>query len=137
MSPVVTAAAAADGRLTAARGVVIDVDFPAGHLPAIEHALVVERTPLPPLILEVQSHIAPGTARCLCLGVPTGMRRGLHGRDTGGPLMTRVGDDLLGRVLNVFGEPVDGGPPLNPDGERRSIHVGALPLQQQEPITTP
>jgi F-type H+/Na+-transporting ATPase subunit beta len=127
----------ADGRLVAAHGVVIDVDFDENHMPAIQHALLVERPPLPPLTLEVQSHIAPGTVRCMCLGVPTGVRRGLVVKDTGGPLLVRVGDDVLGRVLNVFSQPVDEGPPLDPTGEWRSIHAEALPLQQQEPVTSP
>src|SRR5579871_2808143 len=106
------------GTLVAAHGVVLDVDFVGVPLPPIRQALAVERPPLPPLTLEVQSHISPHTVRCLSLDVPTGIRRGLAVTDTGGPLTTRVGDDVLGRVLNVFGEPVDGGPPLAGDGER-------------------
>jgi F-type H+-transporting ATPase subunit beta len=117
--------------------VVVDVDFPESELPPIRHALLVERPPLPPLTIEVQSHVGPGSVRCLSLGVTTGIRRGLVVRDTGGPLSTRVGDDVLGRVLNVFGEPVDGGPPLDPNGERRGIHGSPLPFVQQEPVATP
>src|SRR6516165_9996925 len=96
------------GTLAAAHGVVLDVDFDEGQLPPIRQGLEVLRPPLPPLTLEVQSHISPQTVRCLSLDVPTGIRRGLVVRDTGEPLTTRVGDDVLGRVLNVFGEPVDG-----------------------------
>jgi len=125
------------GTLAAAHGVVFDVDFPVGQPPPIRHALHVQRPPLPPLTVEVQSHVAPHTVRCLSLGLPTGIRRGLVVTDTGGPLTTRVGDDVLGRVLNVFGEPVDGGPPLDPAGERRSIHATPLSLIQQEPVSTP
>jgi len=72
-----------DGRLASARGVVIDVDFAETHLPAIQHVLLVQRPPLAPLTVEVQSHVSPGTARCLCLGVPTGVRRGLVVKNTG------------------------------------------------------
>jgi F-type H+-transporting ATPase subunit beta len=126
-----------EGRLASTHGVVIDVDFPEGALPPIRQALLVERSPLPPLTIEVQSHVGPGSVRCLSLGVTTGIRRGLVVRDTGGPLTTRVGDDVLGRVLNVFGEPVDGGPPLDPNGERRGIHGSPLPFVQQEPVATP
>ncbi|HEY1296912.1 MAG TPA: F0F1 ATP synthase subunit beta [Chloroflexota bacterium] len=128
---------AAQGRLAAAHGVVVDVDFPEAELPPIRHALLVQRPPLTPLTVEVQSHIAPHTVRCLSLGVPTGIRRGLTVTDTLGPLTTPVGDVVLGRVLNVFGEPVDGGPPLDPAGERRSIHAAPLPLIQQEPVVAP
>jgi F-type H+-transporting ATPase subunit beta len=125
------------GRLAAAHGVVLDVDFPEGALPAIQRALLVERPRLPPLPVEVQAHLGLGTVRCLSLGVPTGIRRGLRVTDTGAPLMTCVGDVVLGRVLNVFGEPIDGGPPLDPAAQRRSIHAGPLPLIEQEVVTTP
>jgi F-type H+-transporting ATPase subunit beta len=124
------------GRLASAHGVVLDVDFPDGNLPPIRQALLVERPPLSALTIEVQSHLEPGSVRCLSLGVTTGIRRGLVVRDTGGPLATRVGDDVLGRALNVFGEPIDGGPPLDPNGERRSIHGSPLPFVQQEPAAT-
>ena len=60
------------GTLAAAHGVVLDVDFPEAQLPPIRHALQVRRPPLPPLTVEVQSHVTPSTVRCLSLGVPTG-----------------------------------------------------------------
>ena len=56
----------------------------------------VQRPPLPSLTVEVQSHVAANTVRCLSLGIPTGIRRGLVVTDTGAPLTTRVGDDVLG-----------------------------------------
>jgi F-type H+-transporting ATPase subunit beta len=126
----------AHGRVAAAHGIILDVDFPAGQLPAIHNALLVQRPSLPPLTLEVQAHAGPRTARCLCLAAPTHVRRGLPVVDTGGPVTTPVGDATLGRALNVFGLPIDGGPPLT-DAARRSIHGTPLRLTEQESLTRP
>jgi F-type H+-transporting ATPase subunit beta len=128
--------AAAQGRIAAAHGVVLDVDFPEGRLPPIHHALLVQRPSLAPLTIEVQAHEGPRTARCLCLAAPRDVRRGLPVLDTGGPVSTPVGDATLGRVLNVFGTPVDGGPSLD-RAERRSIHGVALRLTEQETLSHP
>jgi F-type H+-transporting ATPase subunit beta len=115
----------------AARGVVVDVDFPEGELPAIHGALLVQRPGRPPLTVEVQTHQGPCTARCLSLASPAGVRRGLPVVDTAGPVSTPVGDATLGRVLDVFGQPIDGGPSLDA-AERRSIHGQPLRLTEQE-----
>ena len=67
--------------------------------------------------MEVHAHLADRSVQCLALASTNGLRRGLDGDRHGGPLMTPVGDTTLGRVLNVFGEPVDDGPPR---GRRRA-----------------
>jgi F-type H+-transporting ATPase subunit beta len=69
--------------------------------------------------------------QCLALSSTNGLRRGLSVADTGGPLTTPVGDSTLGRVLNVFGEPVDNGPPLI-ETEHRPISGRLLRLTEQE-----
>lgn len=124
------------GRVAAVHGVVLDVDFPAGHLPAIGHALHIERTTLPPLIVEVHAHLSAATVRCIALASPTGIHRGLEVRNTTKPVMTPVGDATLGRVFNVLGEPIDGGAPFT-DGERRSIYNAPPPLTEQEAVASP
>src|SRR6266508_3597223 len=108
------------GHVAAVHGVVMDVDFPPGQLPAIGHALIVYRDNLPPLTVEVQAQLSPLTVRCISLVAPTAVRRGLKVADTGQPVMVPVGDATLGRVFNVLGESVDGGPPLTAV-ERRPI----------------
>jgi F0F1-type ATP synthase beta subunit len=60
------------GRVAGAHGVVLDVDVGQGPLPAIRHALAVERLPRPPLVVEVQAHVGPRTVRCLSLSTPGG-----------------------------------------------------------------
>ena len=124
------------GRVTAVHGVVIDVDFPPDQLPAIGHALSVERSNLPPLIIEVHAHLHPTTVRCIALASPIGLRRSLQVLDTGKPVSVPVGDRTLGRVFNVLGEPIDGGPPFL-DGERRPIYSPPPPLTEQEIASSP
>jgi F-type H+/Na+-transporting ATPase subunit beta len=125
------------GRVVAVRGVVLDIDFPPGRLPAIGTALVVERPPLSPLVVEVHAHLSSETVRCVSLAAPTSIHRGLAARDTGQPITVPVGNAVLGRAVNVLGEPVDGGPALAVTGERRAIHGAPPTLVEQEAATTP
>ena len=81
-------------------------------LPAIHNALLVERSGSEPLVLEVRAHLEDNFVQCLALSSTNGLRRGLNVADTGGPLTAPVGDATLGRVFNVFGDPIDDGPPL-------------------------
>jgi F-type H+-transporting ATPase subunit beta len=124
------------GRVAAVHGVVLDVDFPAGALPSIRDAVLVERPDGRRIVAEVQAHVGPRTARCLCLTVPTGLRRGLAVRASGTPVLTPVGDDVLGRVLNVLGETIDDRPAIAAT-ERRPIHGAPLKLAEEEPLTEP
>src|SRR5579871_6333977 len=124
------------GRVAAIHGVVVDIDFPQGQLPPIRHALRVVRDGYPPLILEVQAHLSPGTVRCISLARPAGLQRGLSVEDTGSPVMVPVGDSVLGRVFDVLGHPIDGGAAL-PDGERRSIYAEPPPFTEQAAAAEP
>jgi len=128
--------AAPPGQVIAARGVVLDVEFPEGHVPGIGNALLVQRERLPPLVVEVQAQVSTAVARCIALDWLTEVRRGLIAIDTGHPVRVPVGDATLGRVFNVLGDPVDGGPPLN-EAERRPIFQSAPPLTEQEAATVP
>jgi F-type H+-transporting ATPase subunit beta len=123
------------GLVSAVHGVVLDVDFPAGQLPAIGHALLVQRSPFPPLTIEVQAHLSAGTVRCIALASPTRVRRGLQVTSTGSPVLAPVGDATLGRIFNVLGEPIDAGPPLV-DAERRSIYHAPPLLTDQEAVAS-
>jgi len=117
-------------------GVVIDVDFPLGALPAIQDLLFVERPDRQPLPVEVEFQLSAGCVRCLSLMAPSGVRRGLRVSDSGQPLTVPVGQATLGRVLNALGEPVDGGSRLV-NAERRSVHGSPLPLTEQQALGTP
>ena len=124
------------GKLVAAHGVVLDAAFPPTQLPAIGHALLVRRDPLPPLAVEVQAHVDATTARCVAMSWPAGLRLGLAVSDTGAPLRVPVGDSTLGRAFNVLGDPIDGGPSLEA-AERQPIYRPIPPITEQAAITNP
>jgi len=124
------------GHVAAVHGVVVEVEFPAGQLPPIHTALRAARAEGKALVLEVQAHLGDNRAQCLALASTSGLRRGTHVVDTGGPLTTPVGDATLGRVLNVFGEPVDSGPDLS-GVEHEPISGHLLGLTEQEAPNEP
>ncbi len=112
-------------------GVVVDAEFPSGELPSILNALRVERDDGSLLIVEVQEHINPFTVRGIAMSNTSGLRRGLRVVDTGSPIRVPVGQATVGRMFNILGQPIDGGPPVV-DTELRPIHTEAPPLQQQQ-----
>ncbi len=116
-----------EGRVLAVRGNVVDVRFPA-PLPPRYRALHTGHAE--EIVLEVESHIGADTVRCIALTATRGLARGTPVTDTGGMLEVPVGNQLLGRVLNVFGSPVDKRPP--PEAARRlPVHRPPLPLPQR------
>ncbi len=125
-----------NGRVAAVRGVVVAVEFPKGQLPSIHNGLHVEREGQATMVLEVQAHLSDTLVQCLALSSTNGLRRGLTALDTGGPLTTPVGDTTLGRMLNVFGNPIDNGPPLS-DAVRQPISGHLLKLTEQETPSQP
>jgi F-type H+/Na+-transporting ATPase subunit beta len=116
-------------------GVVIDATFASGNLPGIYNALRVEREEGPDLILEVQEHIDTRTVRAIAMDNTAGLRRGLRVIDTGGPITVPVGPATLGRMFNVVGEPIDGGPPIEAD--RHPIHVESPHMREQRVADEP
>ena len=97
----------ATGKISAIRGVVVDVDFPEGDLPEIYEALNVEG-PSGNLVLEVQQQLGGGTVRTVAMGSTDGLPRGVAALATGGPIKVPVGEVTLGRIFNVVGEAIDG-----------------------------
>lgn len=122
------------GRVLAAHGSVLDIEFPDGALPAIHEAVVIEGQQTRPLMAEVQEHLDQTTARTVALQSTAGVTRGAAARRLGRPLSVPVGEEVLGRVLNVLGETTDNGPPLPPATERRPIHAPSPPLQRQAAV---
>ena len=116
-------------------GTVIDVEFPTGDLPEIYNAVNVEmggngatRT----LVTEVQQHLGNNWVRCLALDATEGLRRGAAAEDTGAPISVPVGQETLGRIFNVLGEPIDPGEPISDDALRRPIHRPPPEYAEQE-----
>jgi F-type H+-transporting ATPase subunit beta len=119
------------GRVVAARGSVLDIEFPAGELPAIREALAVEWDVGAPLTAEVQQHLDPRVVRAVALQGSSGLKRGAPVRRLGHPVTVPVGQPVLGRLLNVLGETTDRGPPLPAGIERRPIHAAAPALERR------
>lgn len=115
------------GRIVEVRGSVIEARFDVA-LPRLSTALAVGDTS--PVRVEVVSHINEHTVRGIALSQTNGLSRGMVIRDTGQPLRVPVGRDLLGRALNMFGEPIDDGPPLN-QLDQRSIRHPAPALTER------
>lgn len=88
-------------------GVVIDVDFPLGHLPAIYNALEVKNDGTT-VVMEVAQHLSESSVRAVALGSTDGLERGAEVTDTGANISVPIGDETLGRMFNVVGEPIDG-----------------------------
>ncbi len=99
------------GRITQVIGPVVDVEFPPGALPDIYTALTVTNPAIDArpdnLTVEVAQHLGENTARCVSMDSTDGLVRGMAVRTTGAPISVPVGKEVLGRILNVIGEPVD------------------------------
>ncbi|MCP4358200.1 MAG: F0F1 ATP synthase subunit beta [Chloroflexi bacterium] len=98
----------ATGKISAIRGVVVDVEFTEGELPEIYEALNVD-APQGVLVLEVQQHLGSGMVRTVAMGSTDGLPRGVDVETTGAPIMVPVGPVTLGRVFDVTGNVIDGG----------------------------
>jgi F-type H+/Na+-transporting ATPase subunit beta len=119
------------GRIVRVRGTVVDIAFPAGELPAIHEALEVPAGAAGSLVVEVHQHVDEQTVRAVSMAETSGLRRGAGAARTGGPIRVPVGSAVLGRLVNVLGEPVDDGPAFGPEVPRRPIHRDAPPFQEQ------
>lgn len=108
------------GKIVQIVGVVVDVEFEKRDIPAIHEALVVKHK-RKKVMLEVASHLSETTVRAIALGSTDGLSRGDDVISLGRPVSVPVGEATLGRMLNVVGEPIDGGVELG-DAPRASIH---------------
>lgn len=120
------------GKITQIIGPVVDVKFAAGKLPGIYNALSVDdkahnRT----VICEVAQHLGEDTVRTVAMASTDGLVRGMAVVDTGKPISVPVGEKVLGRILNVTGDPVDGRGPINAE-TTRAIHQPTPNLEEQE-----
>ncbi len=95
------------GRVVQVLGGVVDVEFPSEHLPEIYEAVEVERENSTPLVLEVEKHLGNNWVRTVAMDSTDGLQRGRPAHATGAPILVPVGEETLGRVFNVLGEPVD------------------------------
>ncbi|MCB1412702.1 MAG: F0F1 ATP synthase subunit beta, partial [Xanthobacteraceae bacterium] len=116
------------GRITQVIGAVVDVQF-EGHLPAILNALETKNGDNR-LVLEVAQHLGESTVRTIAMDITEGLVRGQEVADTGLPIAVPVGDGLLGRIINVIGEPIDEAGAVKSDS-KRPIHAEAPAYTEQ------
>ncbi len=105
------AEALVNGKITQVIGPVVDVEFPAGGLPEIFTALSTSNVAISDqadnLILEVAQHLGENVVRCIAMDSTEGLVRGSNIKNIGAPILMPVGKEILGRILNVVGNPVD------------------------------
>src|SRR5246127_4870169 len=116
------------GHITQVIGAVVDVHFD-GELPAILNALETTNQGHR-LVLEVAQHLGENTVRTVAMDTSEGLVRGQEVVDTGAPISVPVGDETLGRIINVVGDPVDEAGPV-PTTQRRAIHQDAPAYVEQ------
>nr|Q3AP13.1 RecName: Full=ATP synthase subunit beta; AltName: Full=ATP synthase F1 sector subunit beta; AltName: Full=F-ATPase subunit beta [Chlorobium chlorochromatii CaD3] len=113
-----------EGKISQIIGPVVDVDFPEGRLPSILDALTVKREDGSKLVLETQQHLGEERVRTVAMESTDGLVRGMGVVNTGAAIQVPVGAEVLGRMLNVVGDPIDGRGPVN-SKKTYSIHRSA------------
>ncbi|HEY6948907.1 MAG TPA: F0F1 ATP synthase subunit beta [Gemmatimonadales bacterium] len=125
------------GTVELVTGVVVDVAFPDEDLPEIYHALKIEvpegdgRDAID-LVLEVEQHLGDDRVKAVAMDATDGLRRGDKVTDTGGPITVPVGEQTLGRIFNLLGDPIDEGEPVSGD-TRWPIHRAAPEVEDLTP----
>jgi len=125
------------GKIVQIIGPVVDVEFEPGQLPNIYNALEVQGVENKDvfaysqrLVLEVAQHLGEGQVRAVAMAATEGLTRGMAVNDTGAPITIPVGNETLGRILNIIGEPVDKGPAIHTK-KTYPIHRPAPPFDEQ------
>ena len=98
------------GRITQVIGAVLDVRFDEGKLPEINDAIRIPTRDGGELVVEVSQHLGDDTVRCIAMGTTDGLVRGMEAIATGSPISVPVGENTLGRIFNVLGQPIDNKP---------------------------
>ena len=114
-------------------GPVIDTQFEDSEMPQLLDAIKIEMEDHI-VVAEVAQHVGDSTVRCIALSSTDGMKRGLKAINTGAPIEVPVGNDVLGRLFNVLGEPIDG-IPAPEDAPKKPIHLPSPEYSQQDTST--
>ena len=119
------------GKVVQVLGAVVDIEFPPDQLPEIFHEVVTRPAGSDhDLALEVEQQLGNNWVRCVAMGPTDGLQRGTDAFDTGHPITVPVGEETLGRIFNVLGQPVDNKPDI-PNAPRYPIHRPAPDLEDQ------
>lgn len=124
------------GEIIQVIGPSVDVRFPERELPRLLNAVKVEYPDKNiDLVLEVAQQIGNNTVRCIALGATDGLVRGMKARDLDSPVTVPVGDQTLGRIFNVLGEPIDNAGPVREPEKRNPIHRDSPGFEEQLSIS--
>ena len=118
------------GKITQVIGAVLDVKFADGKLPEINEAIDIIRKDGSKLVVEVAQHLGDDIVRCIAMGPTDGLVRGMDATATGAAICVPVGENTLGRIFNVLGEPIDE-KPAPTDVEYEPIHKKAPAFAEQ------
>merc|ERR1711912_214105 len=124
------ARAVSNGKISAVIGAVVDVQF-EGELPPILNALEVQDHNIR-VVLEVAQHLGENTVRTIAMDATEGLKRGQGVLDTDGPIAVPVGAEMLGRIVNVLGEPIDEQGPIG-NKTTMPLHADAPAFTDQDP----
>src|SRR5256884_9448156 len=117
------------GKVVQVLGAVVDVEFPTDQLPEIYNEVRTRPSGSDKdLALEVEQHLGNNWVRCVAMGPTDGLQRGVEAIDTGESITVPVGQDTLGRIFNVLGQPVDNKEDL-PNAKRMPIHRTAPQME--------
>ena len=122
------------GKITQIVGAVLDVKFTDGNLPEINSAIDVTTKEGAKLVIEVAQHLGDDTVRCIAMGPTDGLVRGMEAVATGAPISVPVGEETLGRMFNVLGDPIDNKPAPKVQ-EYMPIHRKAPTFEEQATST--
>lgn len=118
------------GKITQIIGAVLDIKYADGHLPEINEAIEITRQDNTRLVVEVAQHLGDDLVRCIAMGPTDGLVRGMEAVATGAAISVPVGENTLGRIFNVLGEPIDE-KPAPTDVEYEPIHRKAPSFEEQ------
>ncbi len=127
----------AEGHIIQVIGPTVDIRFPQNELPQLFNAIkIAHPSGNIDLTLEVAQDIGNNTVRCIALGSTDGLVRGMIATDTGLPIAVPVGDQTLGRIFNLLGEPIDGKGKLPNSVRRNPIHSPSPNFEEQLPVSS-
>lgn len=121
------------GKITQIIGAVLDIKFSEGSLPQIYEAIEIDNKGTR-LVVEVAQHLGDDTVKCIAMGPTDGLVRGMDAIATGAPISVPVGENTLGRMFNVLGDPIDN-KPVPENVEYNPIHRSAPAFEEQSTTT--
>ncbi|MBU9888298.1 MAG: F0F1 ATP synthase subunit beta [Candidatus Omnitrophica bacterium] len=125
----------ASGKVVQVMGPSVDIEFEAEQLPKILNAVEI-KLPGRTLVLEVAQHIGDNVVRCIAMASTDGLVRGMKAEDAGAPISVPVGEQTLGRVFNLLGNPIDERDQVDASVKRNSIHREPPPFGELLPVSS-